>query len=302
MTNPLFKPILTTSAKLASVAVVDGQIIAVTDTGELYVDRTGARQKYSDIVIDTYQHIISTLAPYTGKLYFAYDTHQLLQYSDGSWQVLNSGGGGGGDGGGTYVYGSPQALVTRANLGVGSVTINDNLRGYASVDFQAQRLDENDFAKGDFSFLYGQNSANVAENAYAFGSGTRFDVAGAIQTNQNITGNNGWQGHTGIIGKSFEWNGDYNLEIFKVNTGTIALFDIDVIVVSSNGLTLSKYQIAVYRGQLMYTYNWSPVCQFSPLLYLSDNKMYMGVYQFDVMQLGIRYTILGTVEDEGDLS
>ena len=295
-----FKPKTTVASSLP--AVVNGSLIATTDTGDLYVDSGNRRIKLTDVITGTYSEIKALNAPLPGKLYFATDTHKLLQavYSGNrvTWTELNSSSGGGS--GGTEVYGSPQALITKANNG--SPSVNDNDRGYLSVDFQAERSETDDYASGEYSFLYGRNCSNVAKDGYAFGSGTRFDVDGAIQTNQYKTGTNGWQGHTGIIGKSFEWNGDLNFEIFKVNTGTIALFEIDIIIVITNGLTLSKYNVALYRGQLSYSYNYSPVCQWSPWFYLSDNKIYIAVNKFDVMQLGIRYTILGTVEDEGDLS
>lgn len=69
-------------------AVANGSLIATTDTGDLYVDAGGERIKLTDVITGTYAAITALLAPLTGKLYFATDTHQLLQYSGGAWTVL----------------------------------------------------------------------------------------------------------------------------------------------------------------------------------------------------------------------
>ena len=97
----LFTPVITTKYQLDNqgVPVVAGQIIATTDTHEFYVDiDSNTRKKYSDVEIGTYSSITADEYPLTGKLYFATDTHQLLQayYESGSstptWKVLNDGG------------------------------------------------------------------------------------------------------------------------------------------------------------------------------------------------------------------
>lgn len=94
-----FKPIITDSNSLENVAKVDGQLIAVYDSGELYIDKSIGnnviRTKYSDVVVDTFNNIDSLVAPSTDKIYFATDTHQLLQVNYGTgnvkeWIVLNN--------------------------------------------------------------------------------------------------------------------------------------------------------------------------------------------------------------------
>ena len=100
-----FKPIRTNAESLADVPVIDGQIIAVYDTGELYIDITALANnqhlKVTDVIIDTDSAIRSQLSPLTNKLYFATDTHKLLQaVKNGNtytWTELNSGSGGGGE-------------------------------------------------------------------------------------------------------------------------------------------------------------------------------------------------------------
>ena len=294
-----FKPKTTVASNLP--AVENGSLIATTDTGDLYVDSGNKRIKLTDVIIGTYSGIRNLLAPLSNKIYFATDTHQLLHYSGGSWTVLNSSSGSGEGNGGTQIYGSPRALITRADLGAGSSVVNDNERGYASVDLQAQRADENDFAKGDFSFLYGRNCAIVANNGYAFGTGTAFDVEGAIQTNHNKAGTHGWKGHTGVLGLCFAPNGHADVEIFTLDTGAIALFDVDIIAVSDGRLTLYKLALSVYQGSLTVNYDqFTPICQWTPNFYLSDNKLYLTGGYADVVQVGIRYTILGaSTSDDG---
>lgn len=299
-----FIPVRTNANALSAVPIVDGQIIAVYDTKELYLDKGNNRQKYSDIIFDTYSNIITLIAPLSNKIYYATDTNKLLKYSNGFWIILNDGGSGSGDGG-TYVYGSPQALITKANSN--SPIVNDNTRGYLSVDFQSERESSEEYSKGDYSFLFGKNSSNIANSGYAFGSGTRFDVNGAIQTNQFKTGTNDYQGHTGVLGLSFTDTGNKDIEIFKINTGTIVLLQIDFIGITSYnlGLTLERYDLAIYQGILTSCIcSYSPVCSMSPGFYLSDNKLWISPQNsyMSNIQLGIRYTIMGNTQDEGNLS
>ena len=217
--------------------------------------------------------------------------------------VISAPGSGGGGSDGTQLYGSPKALITRANVGPSSDIVNNDNRGYLSVDFQAERAESSNYAKGDYSFLHGRNSGISAQDGYAFGSGTDFDVVGAIQTNQNKAGSYGWQGHTGILGLSFAPRGNLNAEIFALDTGAIALFDVDIIVVSNGRLTLYKLALSVYQGTLAISYNqFTPICQWTPNFYLSDNKLYLTGGNADVVQVGIRYTILGAATDNGTSS
>ena len=216
---------------------------------------------------------------------------QILKYNGSKW--VNDAPSSAGSSG-TQLYGSPQAVITKAYIGSSSDVVNNDDRGYLSVDFQAERTDSSNFAKGDYSFLHGRNSGVSAQDGYAFGSGTDFDVAGAIQTNQNKAGVHGWQGHTGVLGLSFAPGGSLNAEIFALDTGAIALCDIDVIAVSDGQLTLYKLALSVYQGALAVSYNhFTPICQWTPNFYLSDNKLYLTGGNADVVQVGIRYTILG---------
>lgn len=75
----LFKPVKTTGSNLSNASVVDGQFIVATDRGEAYVDTTSGRVRIADVITGTYSSITSNLAPLLDKLYFATDTHQLLQ-------------------------------------------------------------------------------------------------------------------------------------------------------------------------------------------------------------------------------
>lgn len=155
-------PIRTPASALTNVPIVDGQIITVYDTGEMYVDKGSVRQRLSDVIADTYANIVSLLAPLNGKIYFATDTHQLLQYSGGSWVILNDGGGGGsvvGDWGTRTVTANEKTSI-RA---VPNITMDSNnyVRGNGAVDLQMFRNDSRQIASGMSSFVVGRyNSAN----------------------------------------------------------------------------------------------------------------------------------------------
>lgn len=91
-----FKPVITTSQYLSNVSKLDGQLVAVYDTLDLYIDRqinqnTVQRIKYSDVICDTYNNITGLLSTLPNKIYFATDTHQLLQRYNNEWVVLNGG-------------------------------------------------------------------------------------------------------------------------------------------------------------------------------------------------------------------
>lgn len=75
----LFKPVQTTGSNLPNASVVDGQFVVATDRGEAYVDTPSGRVRIADVITGTYSSITSNLAPLLNKLYFATDTHQLLQ-------------------------------------------------------------------------------------------------------------------------------------------------------------------------------------------------------------------------------
>ena len=94
-----FVPGITTKGQLNSISIVNGQLLATSDTLELFIDNDGVRNKYSDIVFGTYSSITTNATPLTDKIYFATDTHQLLQatYSGATvtWTELGGGSGGG---------------------------------------------------------------------------------------------------------------------------------------------------------------------------------------------------------------
>ena len=262
---------------------VDGSTITINNNGVISASGSDGGSSALSGLTD-----VSLSSPYSG---------QVLKYNGSKWVNGTVSGGGSG---GTQLYGSPQALITKAYVGPSSDIINNDIRGYLSVDFQAERTDSSNFAKGDYSFLHGRNSGISAQDGYAFGSGTDFDVAGAIQTNQNNAGSHGWQGHTGVLGLSFAPCGSLDAEIFALDTGAIALFDVDVIAVSNGRLTLYKLALSVYQGTLAVSYNYfTPICQWTPNFYLSNNKLYLTGGNADVVQVGIRYTILGAATGNG---
>lgn len=90
-----FVPGITTKGQLNSISIVNGQLLATSDTFELFIDNNGVRNKYSDIVFGTYSSITNNATPLTDKIYFATDTHQLLQatYSGATvtWTELGGG-------------------------------------------------------------------------------------------------------------------------------------------------------------------------------------------------------------------
>ena len=77
-----FKPVITTAGLLSSVSPVDGQLIAVFDTGEVYTDKLDSgvitRTRYSDVIVGNHDTLLALEYPLEGKIYFAVDTHQLF--------------------------------------------------------------------------------------------------------------------------------------------------------------------------------------------------------------------------------
>lgn len=97
MTEPLnFKPSFSTSSSFnpATTALNEGALTVLTDTQDIYVDTDDIRIKLSDVVTGTHTAITSQSNPVLGKIYFAVDTHQLLQayMENGSviWHELGS--------------------------------------------------------------------------------------------------------------------------------------------------------------------------------------------------------------------
>ena len=89
-----FKLITAVNSQLSDIDVVNGQVIVTTDRHEVHVDNGNSRKKIGDVITGTYSSITSNESPITGKIYFATDTHQLLQASYDSntvvWDSLGS--------------------------------------------------------------------------------------------------------------------------------------------------------------------------------------------------------------------
>lgn len=118
MTEPLnFKPVLRTSSQFnpATTALNEGSLTVLTDTQDLYVDTDDIRIKLSDVVTGTYSAITNNDHPVLGKIYFAVDTHQLLQASSDNGSVVWH-----------ELGGQAQtAIVNNSNAAV-SITLSDN--------------------------------------------------------------------------------------------------------------------------------------------------------------------------------
>ena len=97
MTEPLnFKPAISDSLHFnpATTALNEGALTVLTDTQDVYVDTDDIRIKLSDVVTGTYAAITNQSDPVLGKIYFAVDTHQLLQaYRDNGSVVWHELGG-----------------------------------------------------------------------------------------------------------------------------------------------------------------------------------------------------------------
>lgn len=81
------------SSALDSTPVKNDTIRITTDTGEMYVDFEGKREKISDIIRGMTESEIRNLLAPLPKFYYASDTRKILYY-DTDWRVLNEGGGG----------------------------------------------------------------------------------------------------------------------------------------------------------------------------------------------------------------
>lgn len=119
MTEPLnFKPFLRTSSSFnpATTALNEGSLTVLTDTQDVYVDTDDMRIKLSDVVTGTYSAITSQLNPVLGKIYFAVDTHQLLQaYMDNGSVVWHELGGHSGSDTEDIIYESGAAVSITLN-------------------------------------------------------------------------------------------------------------------------------------------------------------------------------------------
>ena len=118
MTEPLnFKPALSTSSSFnpATTALNEGALTVLTDTQDIYLDTDDIRIKLSDVVTGTYAAITSQPNPVLGKIYFAVDTHQLLQaYIDNSSVVWHE------------LCGQAQSIIVNNSDAAVSITLADN--------------------------------------------------------------------------------------------------------------------------------------------------------------------------------
>ena len=118
MTEPLnFKPALSTSSSFnpATTALNEGALTVLTDTQDIYLDTDDIRIKLSDVVTGTYAAITSQPNPVLGKIYFAVDTHQLLQaYMDSSSVVWHE------------LCGQAQSIIVNNSDAAVSIPLADN--------------------------------------------------------------------------------------------------------------------------------------------------------------------------------
>lgn len=107
--------VLESQTSTTTLPLANGQLIVATDTKSLYLDSGSSRIRISDVIMDTYSNIMSDM-PSVNKIYFATDTHQLLQatYETGNpdpvWHSLG---------------GSQSEVVTNSNAAV-SIELADN--------------------------------------------------------------------------------------------------------------------------------------------------------------------------------
>lgn len=319
-------PIRTPASALANVPIVDGQIITVYDTGEMYVDKGSVRQRLADVIADTYANIISLLAPLANKLYFATDTHQLLQYSGGAWTILNSGGGGSVSGDwGTRTVTANEKTSIRA---VPNITKDSNnyVRGNGAVDLQMFRNDSKQIAsgmssflagryssaKGSFAFAYGNNNQANAEHATVFGnqniaSGKHSTVFGEQNTNtiDGVVCNNNiipnYQPFTNVSGncgfKGIRCWGIYQIPIWKLALTDVLIAKVHIIAVDTAGFgTPFPHQIQdiiisnceLLRNEIEFSCGQANEFTFT----VNNGKLYLiANYKYYDLQIGIFYTL-----------
>ena len=190
----LFKPVKTTGSNLSNASVVDGQFVVTTDRGEACVDTPSGRVRIADVITGTYSSITSNLAPLLDKLYFATDTHQLLQAVSNnntlSWVqvgeptyltslMTNS------NSGKYLTFASDGSLVATtfpvaSTSAVGGVKVDGTV---VSVDVSnCLTIDKNQLLKGtgDFSIAIGTDSAASVANTIAIGTSSDASASNAI--------------------------------------------------------------------------------------------------------------------------
>lgn len=76
-----------TSSNLANVPQVDGQLIYIKDTNEIYMDVGNSRTKISEIL--TVADKSSLLTPLQSKIYYETETEKLYKYDGTNWINLS---------------------------------------------------------------------------------------------------------------------------------------------------------------------------------------------------------------------
>lgn len=85
------KLVYTTSTKLDSLDVVDGQVIFLSDENQICLDMRGKRLYYKAIkTYDTDEQRLTT-PPINKTFYFVFETNVLWQYNNGWTQITASG-------------------------------------------------------------------------------------------------------------------------------------------------------------------------------------------------------------------
>lgn len=321
-----FKPITTIASNLPN--VVNGNLITTLDTGDMYVDSGGKRTKIADVITGTYADITSLLAPLTNKVYLATDTHQLLQYSGGSWTVLNSGSGGGSSGTGDWGTKAVNVNENRSIIATQSITgdSNEGIRGNGAVDLQMYRTSPHHYAKGMSSFVAGRsNSANGAFG-FAFGefnrasahystvfgesniaSGKHSTVFGEQNTNtiDGVVCNNNtipdYEAFTNVSGncgfKGIKCWGLYQTPIWKLALTDVLIAKVHIIAVDTASFgTPFPHQIQdiivsnceLKRNEIEFSCGQANEFKFT----VNNGKLYIiANYQSYDLQIGIFYTL-----------
>lgn len=333
------KPKLTVASNLPTVE--NGSMIGTTDSGDLYIDVDGKRVKITDVITGTLSSIMDTVAPLPNKLYFATDTHQLLQacYSNNtlSWVVLNSGSGGGSSGTGDWGTRAVTADNKTSIRAVPNITMDSNnyVRGNGSVDLQMFRNDSSQIAsgmssflagryssaKGSFSFACGNNNQANAEcstvfgnqnissgkNSTVFGNHTINKVDGVVCNNNIIDYGNpdftNVSGHCGF--KGIKSPGLYETPIWNLALTDVLIAKIHVIHI--NGVLHQIQNVVIqycefYRNDVEFTGGGTNTFSF----HINNGKLYLSSpTNYYELQIGIFYTLAshtGAMDSSGSSS
>ena len=162
-----FVPGITTKGQLNSISIVNGQLLATSDTLELFIDNNGVRNKYSDIVFGTYSSITNNATPLTDKIYFATDTHQLLQATYNGASVTWTELGGSGEGGSSTLAGLTDVTISSPTSGQalvynGSGWVNGSTAGSGGTKVVTKGGNISLQAVTDFTPYYAGDRGNAA--------------------------------------------------------------------------------------------------------------------------------------------